>query len=380
MSDGEGLFLLVKKNGSRLWRLAYRFNGRQKTLALGAYPAVGLAKARSGRADAKTALVAGRDPGEVKKAAKRASDGPPNTFAAVAARWFDARKGSWVESYSGRIWARIRDDIIPEIGAKAVSEITASDVLGAVRKIEARNAVELAHRIKNHVSDIFRFAKAEGLIEVNPAADLNDALRKPKKGKRRTALPARDLPAFLEALKAYDGEDLTRLAVRLTLLTFVRTNEMRFARRTEFEDLGGKEPLWRIPPGRMKMDREHIVPLSRQAVAVVQEILRLNPKSELLFPAATRSGVISENTMLYALYRMGYHSRATIHGFRGTASTVLNENGFNEDWIERQLAHAEEDKVRAAYNAAEWLADRRAMMQWWADYLDRQAEVGALVG
>lgn len=180
----------------------------------------------------------------------------------------------------------------------------------------------------------------------------------------------RDLPDFLGKLASYDGDERTRQALVLTLLTFVRTKELRFARWTEFEQLDGDEPLWRLPGDNMKMRVEHLVPLPRQAVTVLQHLRKHPDADEFVVGAETKSGVISQNTMLFALYRMGYHSRATVHGFRGTASTILNEQGFNRDWIERQLAHSERDQVRAAYNVAEWMPERRRMMQWWADYLE----------
>jgi len=381
VADGGGLFILVQPNGAKLWRLAYRYGGKQKALALGAYPDVGLREARDGREDAKRRLRAGEDPNVAKKEAKRKQVASELTFRDLAERWFEARKGGWVESYSGRIWSRVEDDIISQIGRKPIDRVTADDVLTALRKVEERGAVEMAHRIKNYVVDIFRYAKAERLCDDNPAADLNHALKTPMPPRRRAALPKLQLPNFMDALERYDGDKLTRLALKLVMHTFVRTSELRFAKRPEFEGLDGKEPLWRIPPERMKMRNPHVVPLSPQAVVIVKELLKLHGKRDgFMFPAATNTGVISENTMLYAMYRMGFHGRATVHGFRGMASTILNEAGFNRDWIERQLAHVDQDQVRAAYNAAEWLPERRKMMEWWSDYLDRQATVGELVG
>jgi integrase len=251
-----------------------------------------------------------------------------------------------------------------------VAAIDTDDVLEALRQIEARGAIETARRVKDYVQDVFRYAKSERLVKLNPADELAAALATPPPPKRRTALKSRDLPAFLAALADYDGDERTGLAIRFTLLTFVRTGEVRFARWSELEDLDGASPHWRISAERMKMRNEHLVPLAPQAVAVLSKIRPLAGGSDLLFPAPTGSGVMSENTMLFALYRMGYHQRATIHGFRGMASTILNENGFNRDWIERQLAHVERNQVRAAYNAAEWLPQRRDMMRWWADFIE----------
>jgi integrase len=264
----------------------------------------------------------------------------------------------------------VEKDLLAQLGLRSIKDIVRADVLAAVRLIEARNAIETARRVRGYAEDIFRFAAAEGLIGTNPALDLEHALTKPPPQKHRAALKERELPAFIEKLKAYQGEPLTRAALTLIMLTFVRSTELRFADWSEFEGLDTKKPLWRIPALRMKMRTEHVVPLSARAVAEIKSIQKLGIKSRFLFPAATRSGVMSENTMIFALYRLGYHSRATVHGFRGTASTILNENNFNRDWIERQLAHVERDGVRAAYNSAEWLEERRTMMEWWACYLE----------
>ncbi len=378
ISDGGGLYLLVLPTGSKLWRVAYRHGGKQKTLALGPYPDVGLAEAREGLRTAKSLLREGRDPVQARRADRRRASTPANpTFRSAAERWFAARQAAWVPSYADRIWRRIESDLLPNLGGSLLSDVSRNDALDALRKIEARGAIETARRVKQYVADIYRFARAEGYAVDSPVEELAHALAAPGPKRRRTALLARDLPKFLEALAGYDGDPRISLALELTLLTFVRTNEIRFARWQEFEDLDGESPLWRIPAQRMKMRTEHLVPLSIQAVETVQAIRRLTGPDDLLLRAPTRSGVISENTMIYAIYRMGFHSRATVHGFRGTASTVLNEQGFNRDWIERQLAHVEGNDIRAAYNSAEWLSDRRAMMQWWADYLDTQIKAAS---
>lgn len=385
VSDGAGLYVLVNSNGSKLWRFGYRFAGKQKVLAIGAYPTVTIIDARLARENAKKALGAGQDPSAMKQAErwlrKKAGE---DTFGAVARRWHAARKSKWNPQYRDRVWQRFADHILPDLGAAPISAVEPPTLLKTMRKIEARGTVELAHRCRNYCGQVFRYAIAEGLASRDPSADIREALSTRPPVTHRAALRAKDLPAFMAKLSAYDGEELTQLALRLALLTFVRTHELRFAARPEFEELYGNEPLWRIPADRMKgatrKKREHLVPLSTQAVAVVRRILEIQSHPTLLFAANTRAGVISENTMLYALYRLGYHSRGTVHGFRSTASTILNENGFNRDWIERQLAHVEGNNVRAAYNAAEWLPQRRKMMQWWADYLDQQADVGELVG
>ena len=383
VSDGGGLHVLVTPSGGRLWRLAYRFDGKQQGLALGAYPAVSLADARKDREEAKADLAAGRDPAIAHRKRKRAAQGDETSFAEMAKNWFEARKGPWSEGHRKRTWSSIENDIIPEIGHLAADRVRREDVLRALRRFEKRGSIEMARRTRAYVADIYRYGKAEGLTTINPAQDLLDALKTPPKKKHRAKFKAHELPDFLHRLSHYHGEERTKLAVRLTLLTMVRTSETRFAAWPEFEawEKGdGSKALWRLSPERMKMDREHLVPLSRQAIDCLHALKKLSNGDDLLFGAPTRSGVISENAMLYALYSMGYHSKATIHGLRGTASTILNEHDFNNDWIEFQLAHTDEDEVRASYNSAEWLPQRRRMMQWWADYLDKAEKSVDLIG
>jgi integrase len=275
----------------------------------------------------------------------------------------------WVETYRSRLRSRLNDDLLSELGDRSISEIQPLDVLETVRKIEERGAVESAKRILNMASSVFRYGVATNRCYRDPTIDIKGALRPPLPAKPRKALPAKEIPKFISRLRAYDGDKTTELALSLLVLTFVRTGELRFAKWSEFENLDGKDSLWCIPKERMKLRRPHLVPLAPQAVAVLKMLLKLTGKGEYLFPAPTRSDVISENTLLYALYRMGYHNRATVHGFRGTASTVLNEAQFNRDWIEIQLAHSD-SSIRGVYNFAEWLPGCRKMMNWWANYLD----------
>lgn len=372
-ADGEGLHILVSPSGARLWRLAYRFAGKQKLLALGAYPDMSLRAARRAKDDAKALLEEGLDPGHERKMARikeRIAAG--HTFESVANEWFELQCPGWVETYSSRLRSRLDGDLLPLLGKRPIASIEPVELLETVRQVEARDAPEMARRVLQMASAIFRFGVATGRCPRDPASDLRGALRAQGEVKRRSALRPGELPEFLQRLAAYDGDALTRLALELVLHTFVRTSEVRFARWSEFEDLAGDKPLWRIPASRMKMRRDHLVPLSPQVVAILGQLRPLAGKSEYVAPAPTRSKVISENTMLYALYRMGYHGRATVHGFRSTASTILNEHQFNRDWIEMQLAHFDGD-VRSIYNAAEWLPGRREMMVWWSNYIERQA-------
>ena len=269
-----------------------------------------------------------------------------------------------------KIIKSLEADIFPKLGNRPIADITALEMLSALRAVEARGLVDTVHRLKHTSGQIFMYAIATGSAERNPVTDLRGAL-KPLKQKHYAHLAASDLPEYLSKLESYDGNIQTQLALKLLLLTFVRTTELRGAEWTEI-DMAKSE--WRIPAERMKMKDQHIVPLSSQALAVLEELRPITGHWRYIFPNQHKpSGYMSENTMLYALYRMGYHSRTTGHGFRSTASTILNENGFPPDVIERQLAHCERNKVRAAYNHAQYLPERRKMMQWWADYIENVA-------
>jgi integrase len=294
---------------------------------------------------------------------------PQATFEFVANEWFEINKERWVETYRCRLRSRLDEDLLAELGGSFIDEIEPLTVLSTMRAIEQRGAIESAKRILNMASSVFRYGVATGRCLRDPTSDIKGALRPPLPPKRRTALPAKEIPCFMQALAAYDGDEITKLGLTILVLTFVRTGELRFAKWSEFENLDGTEPLWRIPAERMKLRRPHLVPLSSQAVSALKALRKLTGKKPVLFPAPTKLGVISENTLLFALYRMGYHNRATVHGFRATASTVLNEAQFNRDWIEIQLAHCD-GSIRGAYNFAEWLPGRRDMMSWWADSLD----------
>jgi integrase len=376
-SDGGGMYLLVTPDGARYWRLDYRFAGKRRTLAFGVYPTVTLASARTHREEARALLAKEMDPGAVKEATRRAAKlAAENTFEAVAREWLARQRNRLAPRYSALVLARLEADIFPQIGSRNVADIGAIELLDALRKVERRGAIETARRLRQTCGQIFRYAIATGRAKEDPSPALRGALGSPGRPRGHKAMALNEVPNFLSALEAYDGDPRTRLALRLMVLTFARTSELRAARWSEFENLDTSEPLWRIPAERTKMKREHIVPLAPQAVAAVSK-LRVLPGSQaspFLFPSPSREGYMSNNTMLYALYRMGYHGRATVHGFRAVASTALNEMGFRPDVIERQLAHQEQNAVRAAYNRAEYLSERRAMMNRWADYLD------ALVG
>jgi integrase len=373
LSDGGGMYLLVNPDGSRYWRIDYRFTGKRRTLALGVYPIVRLSDARERRQEARRLLAHNIDPATAKKEAKRAGKlASTNTFEAVAREWLANQRHRLASKYWSLLIARLEADIFPQIGSRPIAEIDAPELLEALRKVEKRGVVETARRLRQICGQVFRYAIATTRAKHDPSADLRGALKSPGRPRGHRAMAVDELPKFLNALQLYDGDARTRLAIRLMVLTFARTTELRAARWCEIQNIDGEEPLWRIPAERMKMKREHIVPLAPQALAVLSELRAIpgSDQSEFLFPSPSQEGCMSNNTMLYALYRMGYHGRATVHGFRAMASTALNEMGFRPDVIERQLAHLEGNSVRAAYNRAEYLTERRVMMNHWAVYLD----------
>lgn len=385
-ADGGGLFILVNPDGKKHWRLSYRFAGKQKLLSGGPYPIVKLSDARKWRDEAKAHLLEGRDPSTIRKAEKKALAAKgQDAFEIVAREWLHTRSKVWSERYARITRTRLEQDIFPGLGSVPIGDIDPVMLLTELRKIEQRGSVEMAHRIRNHVGEVFRYGIATQRCRSDPSRDIAPAMMRPAPVKHRAKVDARELPQFFAKLAQDEGTRMSHLALRWTMLTMVRTQETRFATWSEIEGLDGNQPLWRITPDRMKMRSEHLVPLSRQAVDLLKEIEAANVfrtagnarLGKFLFPVATsKSDVISENRMLDILYRMGLRGKATVHGFRGLASTVLNESGeFEPDWIEVQLAHVARG-VRAAYNSARYLAHRRIMMQWWADYLERAEKAG----
>lgn len=379
LSDGEGLHLLVQPSGSKLWRLKYRFEGKEKLLSFGKYPVVTLAIAREKRNEAKVLLDQGKDPAEIKQQKKK-QKAALKVFEPIARAWHANRVDGLDPAHAKRVMNRMERDVFPAIGSRPIAEIDAPEILEMIRAVEARGALDVSRRLKQGVSQVFRYAIANGWAKVDPTLGLNDALKPKPRVKHMARIPLKELPELARAIVNYDGEntqrrrEITRDALLFTLLTWARTGETRFAVRDEFEDLHGPSPLWRLPPGRMKMEREHLVPLSSQAAAIVRRRLKAT-NSEFLFPGAKPRKPISENTMIYASYRMGYLGRQTVHGFRGLASTWANEaESYRPDWIEMALAHQDEDEVRGAYNSALYLSPRRRMLRDWADMLEKVAE------
>ena len=373
-SDGGGLHLYVSPSGGKLWRMGYRFEHKQKLLSLGKYPAVTLKEARNRREEAKELLAAGIDPGARKKAIKATAKAETtNCFEIVAREWYEKQKDTWVKSHGDKILARFENDIFPLIGAKAVQDVAAPELLEALRRIEARGAMDTAHRTLQNCGQVFRYAIATGRAERDTAADLRDALSPVKRTGFATITEPKAIGSLLRDIDAYTGNFIVKAALRMAPYVFVRPGELRRAEWSEF-DLDAAE--WRIPAVRMKMREMHIVPLARQVMEILQDLHQYSGNSIYLFPSMrANSAPISDMTLLAGLRRMGYSKEEmTVHGFRSLASTLLNEQGYNRDWIERQLAHGERNTVRAAYNYAQHLPERRRMMQQWADYLDRLRE------
>jgi len=334
---------------------------------------VSLSNARASRENARVLLAQDIDPSAEKRVIKRAAEhANENTFEIVARAWLANQRSRLAPRYSALLLSRLEADIFPQVGSRPITDVDAPMLLEVLKKVEKRGVIETASRLRQICGQVFRYAIASGRAKYDPSADLRGALKTAGRPRGHKAMALDEVPNFLNALETYDGERRTRLALRLVILTFVRTTELRGAQWPEFENLESNQALWRIPAERMKMKLEHIVPLAPQAVSVLSELRSMSGSgaSSFLFPSPSRERFMSNNTMLFALYRMGYHGRATVHGFRATASTALNEMGFRPDVIERQLAHQEQNSVRAAYNRAEYLNERRDMMKHWADYLD----------
>jgi len=369
IADGLGMYLLIETNGSKYWRLKYRINQKEKTLALGTYPEVSLKEARDKREEARKQLAEGLDPSQEKKLKKlQRNINNQNNFESVAREWHSKQTERWTPRHASYVIKRLEADIFKYIGERPIVEITTPELLNVLQKIEKRGAIDIAHRALQTCGQVFRFGIATGVANRDLSSDLKGALTTRKKT-NYARLQENEIPEFLKKLEKYDGELQTKLALKFLMLTFVRTNELRNARWDEFNFEANE---WHIPAPKMKMRQKHIVPLSKQVLEILKQVRSLHNNPEFVFPSHTNPNKpISENTILYAMYRMGYHSKATPHGLRGTASTILNEKGFNRDHIEIQLAHGEKNAVRASYNHAQYLPQRKEMMKWWADYLDQ---------
>jgi len=382
--DTAGLYCEIAPKGGKWWRFRYKFRGKEKRISLGVFPTVSLAAARAKRDEMRTLLLDGIDPAARRRAiAESANAAATDTFESIAREWHSQQSSIWSEGHAERVINRLEKEIFPFIGGSAVTDISAVQVLDALRKIVDRGLRETAHRARADCSSIFRFAILTGRATSDPCIHLRGAIPPVRATHFAAVTEPRRVGELMRAIHHYSGDPVTRAALRLLPLVIVRPGELRHARWSEF-DL--EEAMWRIPAGRMKMRREHVVPLSRQAVALLKALAPLTSKvsaksdttDNLVFPGLRSSDrPISENTLNGALRRLGFsQEEMTSHGFRAMASTLLHEQGWNSDAIERQLAHSPSDHVKAAYHRGAHLAERRKMMQSWADFLDQLAGDG----
>lgn len=367
VADSHGLCLEIAPTGSKLWRYRFYHLGKAQMTALGKYPAVSLAQARKLRDDAKAVLETGKHPTLHKKAKKlRMAMEGQNTFEKIALMWMDTKSKGLNEKYAKQNLERLKQHVFPSIGALPITEITIPDVVRVVERIGNKGTIETAKRMKQIIAQVFRYAAQRGLCEHNPAADLRDILPSAEE-QHYPCLPIAEVPELLKKIDTREP-DFSKYAMQLIMLTFVRTGELIGA---GWDEIDWNREEWHIPKERMKMKRPHVVPLAKQTIAILKDLHKLTGEKDHIFHSpASKSKHISNGTVLMALRRMGYQGRMTGHGFRTLASTILNEKSYAPDVIERQLAHEDSDKIRSAYNRAEYLLERKKMMQDYADLLD----------
>jgi integrase len=367
--DGGGLFLLVTPTGGKLWRLKYRFGNTERRLAIGTYPEISLAEARQRREDARAQVAHGIDPGAARKAQKVA-EAAMGTFEAIAREWFERFTPTWTPGHAVTIVSRMERDLFPWIGKRPIGEIKAPELLAVLRRVESRGALESAHRIRTIAGQVFRYAVATGRAERDPSGDLRGALPQPGEKHLAAITDPKEVAPLLRAIDGYEGHFVTKCALRLAPLVFVRPGELRHA---EWAEMDLDDAAWNIPGEKMKGKQPHLVPLSHQAVEILKELRQLTGGGRYVFPSGRSAArPMSENTVLAALRSMGYENDTmTGHGFRAMARTILDEVlHAKPELIEHQLAHAVRDPLGRAYNRTAHLEERRAMMQLWADYLD----------
>lgn len=367
LGDGQGLSLLIEPNGSKSWRFRYRFAGKPKMISLGVYPTITLADARSRRDDARKLVAEGKNPSEVRKEQKIAlQTESESAFEKIATEWYQMKSAKWSAGYASDIMEAFQNDIFPFVGSRPVGEIKPLELLNVLRKIEKRGALEKMRKVRQRCSEVFRYAIATGRAEFNPAADLSSALDV-HQSNHFPFLKADEIPDFLRALDSYTGSRLVLIATKLLMITGVRTIELRAALWSEF-DLDNA--IWEIPAERMKMRRAHLVPLSTQALDLLNELKIMTGNYRYVFPGRNDpSKPISEASINQVIKRIGYGGRLTGHGFRHMMSTILHESGFDSVWIELQLAHVDKNAIRGTYNHAQYIEKRTSMLQWYSFYI-----------
>lgn len=368
LSDGGGLYLLVKTNGGKYWRLKYRIDGKEKLLAIGIYPTVTLADARRKRDDAKRLLADGIDPNQQRKEQKQASKiDSVNTFKNIALEWYEGRKDRWSVGYRDDMMDAFEKDVFPYIGNRPIAEIKPMELLEVLSIMEKRGATEKLKKVRQRCGEVWKYAIITGRAEYNPAPDLASAFV-PHKREHYAHLSVSELPEFLSSIDKYMGSQIVRVALRVLILTGVRPGELR---KAEWSEINFDTGVWEIPAEKMKMRRPHIVPLSEQVIDLLKQIHPISGSYQYIFPSRTDYRKhISDMALNTMIRRMGYSGRATGHGFRHTMSTILHEQGYNTAWIETQLAHVDKNSIRGTYNHAQYIDGRREMLQWYADYMD----------
>ncbi|HEI8006226.1 tyrosine-type recombinase/integrase [Morganella morganii] len=367
LGDGQGLSLLIEPNGSKSWRFRYRFAGKPKMISLGVYPTITLADARFRRDDARKLVAEGKNPSEVRKEQKIAlQTESESAFEKIATEWHQMKSAKWSEGYASDIMEAFQNDIFPYVGTRPVGEIKPLELLNVLRKIEKRGALEKMRKVRQRCSEVFRYAIATGRAEFNPAADLSSALEV-HQSSHFPFLKADEIPDFLRALDSYTGSRLVQIATKLLMITGVRTIELRAALWLEF-DLDNA--IWEIPAERMKIRRPHLVPLSTQALDLLNEIKIMTGNYRYVFPGRNDPNKsMSEASINQLIKRIGYGGKVTGHGFRHSLSTILHEQGYESVWIEMQLAHVDKNNIRGTYNHALYLSQRNIMMQWYSNYI-----------
>ena len=367
LGDGQGLSLLIEPNGSKSWRFRYRYAGKPKMISLGVYPTITLADARSRRDDARKLVAEGKNPSEVRKEQKIAlQTESESAFEKIATEWHQMKSAKWSAGYASDIMEAFQNDIFPYVGMRPVGEIKPLELLNVLRKIEKRGALEKMRKVRQRCSEVFRYAIATGRAEFNPAADLSSALDV-HQSNHFPFLKADEIPDFLRALDGYTGSKIVQIATKLLMITGVRTIELRAALWSEFDLVNA---IWEIPAERMKMRRAHLVPLSTQALDLLDELKIMTGNYRYVFPGRNDPNKsMSEASINQTIKRLGYDGKLTGHGFRHMMSTLLHEKGFDSVWIETQLAHVDKNNIRGTYNHAQYLKGRTKMLQWYSDYL-----------
>lgn len=368
LADGGGLYLWVYNDGKKYWRFRYWNSGKENLLSLGVYPTVSLKDAREAAEVLRKKNANNLDPSADRKSEKiNKKTSVENSFMSVADSWIVKQSNAWSSKHLIDVRRRLEKNIYPRLAKRPINEITAPELLSVIQEIENRSAFDLAHRVMNVCGQVFRFGVATGKCLRDPSSDLRGALT-PHKANHQNAVNIKELPQLLVDISNYEniGDKQTRIGLQLLAHTFVRTSELINAKWSELDI---ENAIWIIPKERMKMKREHVVPLTVHVIDLLSQLKELSGSSLFLFPGRSSRKPISNNTLLFALYNLGYKGKMTGHGFRAVASTVLNDANFNKDVIEKQLAHCEVNEVRAAYNRAEYMKDRVAMMGWWSQYL-----------